>query len=388
MKRAPFWFGVAVMFLWRSGRITFVLSLMILTAVAALVFLSSLVTGVNDAMIRNSVGLYTGHISGTHLPASVSPDTLRVKGVDKVLERRPRPGLLVAGQHLVPTTLMTVAPEAEAAATGLPRKVVAGEYLKPSRDQILLSAHLADQLAVGVGAPILFLEGRDRREYRFTVCGIYRTEVERLDYSLAFAPEWEPDSDRSPWEAAVFLKTGVPPADVKERLHEAVGAPAVFRSWLELMPDLRQLIDLNYVSMNLVTVLVFSVVAIGVACAFVVFVLKNIREYGIMRSMGVTLGDVGWLIGAETLILSLLASCLGVLVGAATVALVARTGIDLTAFTSHNRYFTVSGVIFPRLTFFSLYSPPAASFLFCLFAAIWPAVLIARKKTADILRIV
>jgi len=125
-----------------------------------------------------------------------------------------------------------------------------------------------------------------------------------------------------------------------------------------------------------------------VACAFVVFVLKNIREYGIMRSMGVSTGDMGWLIIAEILILSLLASLFGLLVGAAAVALVARTGIDLTAFTAHNRYFSVSGMIHPRATGYALGVPPLVAVGFSLVASTWPIALIGRKRVADILRMV
>ena len=38
MSQALFWFRVAVLFLWRSVRVTLVLALMIFTAVIALVF--------------------------------------------------------------------------------------------------------------------------------------------------------------------------------------------------------------------------------------------------------------------------------------------------------------------------------------------------------------
>jgi hypothetical protein len=65
---------------------------------------------------------------------------------------------------------------------------------------------------------------------------------------------------------------------------------------------------------------------------------------------------------------------------------VSNTGIDLTAFTSHNRYFAVSGIVIPRLTVYSLWAPPVVAFCFGLMASIWPAVLVVRSKTADILR--
>ena len=388
MKRIFFWLRVAVLFLVRSGRVTLVLALMIFSAVAALVFLSSLATGVNDAMIRNSVGLYTGHISGDNLPAAVTPEMLRVDGVIRVLRRGALPGMLSSGQRMVPVTLMVVAPEGEAAVTGLPRKIVDGKYLAPASDQIFLSAYLAQQLDVATGAPLVFVDGRAQREYGFTVCGIYRTEVDRLDYGVAFVADRGSVVDRDTWQAAIFLEAGVSPERVKAQLEKRIPGDAVFQSWLERMPDLRQLIELNYISMNLVTILVFSVVAIGVACAFVMFVLKNIREYGIMRSMGVTVSDMAWLIGGEILLLSLLASLLGVLAGAVIVALMAHTGIDLTALTSHNRYFTVSGMVYPRATGYALGIPPLVAVGFSLLASIWPIALIGRKKVADILRIV
>ncbi len=211
MKRISFWLRIAVLFLVRSGRVTLVLALMIFTAVAALVFLSSLATGVNDAMIRNSVGLYTGHISGDNLPAVVTPETLRVDGVSGVLRRCAIPGMLSAGRRLVPVTLMAVTPEAEAALTGLPRKVIDGKYLAPASDQILLSAYLAEQLDVTTGASLSFVDGRVPREYGFTVCGIYRTEVDRLDYGVAFISDGVREVFRDPWQAAIFLEGGCVP---------------------------------------------------------------------------------------------------------------------------------------------------------------------------------
>ena len=76
----------------------------------------------------------------------------------------------------------------------------------------------------------------------------------------------------------------------------------------------------------------------------------------------------------------------GVLAGIAAVFAVAKTGIDLTAFTSYNQYFVVSGVIYPRLTIYSLGLPPALALIFSLFAAIWPTVIVIRGNVADIIR--
>ena len=155
------------------------------------------------------------------------------------------------------------------------------------------------------------------------------------------------------------------------------------------MPDLRQLIDLEAISMAIVILLVFGVVAIGIACSFVIFILRNMREYGILKAMGVGRGEMAGLIVAKVLLMNGIACSAGIGIGILAVLTVAGTGgIDISAFTSHNRYFAVSGIILPRLTAFSLWAPPATAMLFGLLAALWPAVMVARKKAADILRMI
>ena len=155
------------------------------------------------------------------------------------------------------------------------------------------------------------------------------------------------------------------------------------------MPDLRQLIDLEYISMGIVIILVFAVVAIGIACSFVIFIIKNMREYGIMKAMGVTSREISLLIVLKVALMNFMACGVGLIIGTVTVWIVAKSGgIDISAFTSHNRYFTVSGIIYPRLTVFSILAPPVTAFSFGLVAAIWPAVILVRKKAADIVRMV
>ena len=221
----------------------------------------------------------------------------------------------------------------------------------------------------------------------FTVGGVYATGIDQLDRGVAFCSLASHPAPQGPWTAAVFLNNGIDPDAILAAYQDLFPEQGSFKSWIELMPDLRQLIDLNYVSMSMVMVLVFGVVSLGIACAFVIFIMKHLREYGIMKAMGVTAGEMMRLIVMEIMLMNLAASIAGVLVGTAAVLLVGVTGIDLTEFTSYNRYFSVSGMIYPRLTVFSLLSPPMLALVFSLGASIWPALLIRRKKAAEILRV-
>jgi ABC-type lipoprotein release transport system permease subunit len=259
----------------------------------------------------------------------------------------------------------------------------------PGQPEILISRDVSETLGVRIEDRLRFLVQPAGNPVEFSVSGIYHTGLDALDREMAFSPLKMIPAEGTPWSAAVFLTGGVTVDAILKLYREHWPVAVRFESWETQMPDLRQLIDLEAISMAIVILLVFGVVAIGIACSFVIFIIRNMREYGIMKAMGVTTAEMSALIVAKVTLMNLVACSVGLLMGMLAVLVVAHTGgIDISAFTSHNRYFAVSGVIVPRLTAFSLWAPPATSLLFSLLAAVWPAVMVARKKAADILRLI
>ena len=378
-----FWTRIAVLYLVRSWRSTAVLAAMVFSAVSVLIFLSALVTGITDAMVKNSVSLFSGHISGFGLPVSFPKDKLLTKEVSSVLKRSSAPGILENGDRFEMVVLVAVNPEEEKKSTALWKKIVQGRYIENGRNEIVLSLPVAKDLGISPGQMISFRKELNSEPVHFAVSGLYETGVDRLDRRYAFCPDGAWLMDGKTHDFAIFLKTGYDADEIVKNMN--IG-PGHFKTWTQLMPDLKQLIELNDVSMNLVMVLVCGVVSIGIACAFAIFILKNLREYGIMKSMGITSGETAFLIFSEVILMNIIASFFGIIGGITAVYIVKETGIDLSAYTSHNQYFAVSGIIYPRLTVNSLSFPPILALAFSMLAAIWPAVLVSRKKPVDILR--
>ncbi|BBO89798.1 ABC transporter permease [Desulfosarcina ovata] len=383
------WIRIALCFLGRSGRATAALSVMVVTAVAALIFLAALSVGVEDAMLRNTVGLFSGHITVTAPSVSDRPEGLRIPDVSAVLERIWVNGALSASDHFRPVVLCGIDSDKECAHTALKHKIIAGRYPLDSRDETLISRDLTRDLDVGMGDTVQFEAPSVHPPIRLRVVGIYQTGLDALDRGIAFCPLACIPARTGKRTDAVFLNTGVDTEAVIEAYRRQLPGTVHIEAWYDQMPDLRQLIDLEAVSMALVIFIVFAVVAIGVACSFVVFIIRNMREYGIMKAMGVSATEMAGLIVIKVVLMNLFACGLGTLIGIAGTLAVAHTGgIDLGAFTSHNRYFTVSGVIYPRLTVFSLLAPPVTALVFGLMSAIWPAVMVSRKRVAEILRMI
>ncbi len=384
-----FWIKTAFLFLLRSGRSATALSIMVFIAVAALVLLAALATGINDAMIRNSVGLYPGHISGFGLPAALKTADLEVAGVAGVLKRIPVPGIISAEGRSTALTIVGIDPARELEYTSFLQKTILGKYPRQGKQSLFLGRPLAEQLGLRPGDSLVFKPGKAKTLVHLTVSGIYQTGIDRFDRDMAFCPQDIVAEYTDLWEAGIFLQEGTKPDRVTAALNKRLPGRAAFKSWQELMPDLKQLIDLNFISMGLVMVLVFGVISFGIACGFVIFILKNLREYGIMKTMGVSAWEMTFFIVCQVLLINLAAGSLGVLTGILLDFIINHAGgIDLTRFTSHNRYFAVSGIIYPRLNLYSLCLPPAMAFLFGLPAAGWPVCVVIRKKAADILRII
>ena len=377
------WWGIAWRFLWRSRRSTAVLAIMIVSSVAALVFLDALAVGVSDAMIRNSVSLVSDHLTIENLPSGLDPDSLRVTGVEQVLRRRTAQAWLRSGEKLAGTSLWSVDPDAERSATALWRKTTAGSYPQGGTRQLFLGEPVAAELGLEVGDTLAVADDPALPGREFVLSGTFRTGIAALDRGLSFRPA-QGDGEGAPWQAALFLADGASPEAVRDALRLPPEATA--QTWAERMPDLRQLIDLNALCMLLVMILVFFIVSLGISCAFVIFILKNIREHGIMKSMGVSSRETALLLMLEIGGLTLAASMAGVLIGCLLTLAVAGPGVNLEAMTSHNQYFAVSGVIYPRLTASGLALPPLMALLFALLSGIWPVCMIARQRPAEVLR--
>lgn len=361
------------------------LAAMVFTAVAALVFLSALAVGTNDAMIRNSVGLFSGHIAGDNIPAEYALHLANMKGVKHVLSRRQRPAWLYKGDNKNFIVLMGIRPDLEKKAAALWKKTVDGRFPEPGEASVYLSEFESRRLNVKVGETVHIRFDDGTPEIELKVCGTYRTGISFLDQGIAFCPVGVFPSPGSSMSVAVFLEEGIDAEKLLQKNAHRVGGMDL-KTWSQFMPDLKQLIDLNHVSMGIVMILVFCIVSMGISCAFIIFIIKNLREHGIMKAMGIAPYESAILILTQVMLLTVFASSAGTMAGALAVLGFGHMGIDLTSFTSYNPYFVVSGIIYPRLTVYSLALPSFLAILFGCLGALWPMVYVIRSRAADVLR--
>jgi ABC-type antimicrobial peptide transport system permease subunit len=165
-----------------------------------------------------------------------------------------------------------------------------------------------------------------------------------------------------------------------------VSSAAAVQTWRQTMPELVQLISLNQVSINVVLGLALLILAFGVSNTAFMSVGERTREMGILKAMGARPMQIAAGVLGETLAMVFLAGLVGVALGAAAAHVWSLVGLDLGRWTSANRHFLLSGVIYPRTTAYAVLLPGLVAVACGLLAGILPAVRAARINVVQALR--
>jgi ABC-type lipoprotein release transport system permease subunit len=269
------------------------------------------------------------------------------------------------------------------------RRIIAGRYPQPGRAQILIGKACADTLGLAVGATLNLMTDPTSTARAYRVSGIFATGIEHFDAQFTYIADPHLDETlaaAATTEYAFFFHPGASIPKATAAIGQQLPPTWQLKRWDQLMPDLVQLIDLNEISMQIIMVLVVVLVGFGISNTFILTIVERYREFGILKAMGVTPHELTLLIFLESFLVCAGAALLGLLIGWGLTTGLGLVGIDLSAFTSHNRYFVVTGVVHPRLTYGGLLGPGLLVVLVSLISSYLPTRMAGRRITADILR--
>ena len=395
---------------WRSGLTVAGVAI----AVAALAWSQTMMEAFLDTMIKSAAAVQLGDLrveSEAHARESSVYDTF--PATDALLERVRRvPGVRAAAPRLScfalvgrearsqAAMLIGVAPQAEAQASDVARSIVAGAWLSssdersPGAREIVLGVHLARLLSAQVGDELVgMIQAADGSigDDRLRVVGLARTGTSELDRGAAWMrlPDvgWLAALEGQAHELMLRIERGAQLDEVAGALRaELVGADGpklVVRTWEELVPDLRQLVDITRLTMVVLYAIVYFVAALGILNAQRMTALERKREFAVMMAVGVTPGRLASLVVLEAALLTGLGVVVGGLLGWGLSAWHAHAGLDLVALGSEG--FSYGGAaIAPRLYCVVqpalIVSPALAVLAVGVLCGLWPALASARLE--------
>ncbi|HXZ85142.1 MAG TPA: FtsX-like permease family protein, partial [Myxococcota bacterium] len=229
----------------------------------------------------------------------------------------------------------------------------------------------------------------------FRVSGLFRTASSEFDKSTVFL---------TLADAQRLLGVGDRVQEIALALDDAAALPAVqararaelprvrpdqpleILTWKEREPRLAAILDLMSSTAWVAYAAVFAGMVFGIANALLMSVYERIREFGVLRSLGLPARQLLVLVLLESLLLTLGGALLGVGLGIGAVLVLGHFGVSLGEFAGTLGQLGVGPRVYPRLESEDWTWPLGLAVVTALLAAIWPASKAARLRPAEATR--
>ncbi|MCA9660923.1 MAG: ABC transporter permease [Myxococcales bacterium] len=388
---------------WRNPRRSGVTIAATSLALFVMIFYSGLVSGYLSGMERNVIDVEVGdaqiYAEGYRKRPSLytkidDPDALlgRLDGAGfKGSARLLGNGLAAAGDNSAGILLRGLDPERDAAVSKVNTQITSGAWLDPAaQSEVVVGKRLAKTLGVGVGDELVVLsqaaDGSTANDL-YKVRGVLGPVSDPVDRATVFMNE---DAFR---ELMVFPEGAHQvlvrkPAELP--LPEATAeigalAPSLeAKSWKQIMPVVASMLDTGRSAMMVMFGVVYVAIGIIVLNAMLMAVFERIREFGILKALGVGPGGVLSLIFLETLIQTVIAILIGVAVSVPVNYYMATVGLDLASLSGMSIMgMSMDSVWRSEITTETYTQPILALTMIILLAVIYPAMRAAFVKPLD-----
>jgi ABC-type lipoprotein release transport system permease subunit len=350
--------------LWRQRRRT----LLTLSSIAFGTMLAWLFTGLGDHNWREMIDLAArmggGHVTLQHAEYLDTPTLSRTvtetsvlravaegdPDVDRVVTRISGNMMLASAGRNYGAGFIAFDPDVEDATTlSVLEGVEESEPFRAAarggngRSGIVLGAKLAENLRVRVGQKVVYTmtdKGGEIVQEAVRVTGLLRTGAPSIDSHLALLPIGAVRgslgySAEEAAQVAIFLGDQRAADRVAARLGSQLGEPGSGASavaavpWHVLQPELAGFIAMKVGGTWIMEVIIMLLVAAGIFNTIFVSVMERMREFGILRAIGWSPGQLAGLVMTESAWLALVGLAAGVLVTAGPYWYLHTVGVDV-----------------------------------------------------------
>jgi ABC-type lipoprotein release transport system permease subunit len=336
----------------RNRRRSFFTLLAVALGLALLIVFNGFIAGVVEDAVQNSIRLQTGHVqlrAATYEEEKVSlqwkdllddSDTLaaRANGLAEVQAAAPvlwAGGILNTPDESVNLRIFGI-DTTSALYDPIQNALVAGEFLTPDdRSGLLMGKRLADSLTLDVGQKVnLALINADGQadEGTFTIRGLFATGVVNYDESAVFMPLAKTQAFAGTGKRASALVMLLnQQADANQVAAELQSPTTTALTWEQLN---KLFLETMQTAMGFYVVLdaiVMLIVAVIIANTLLMAVFERVREMGILAALGMKGWQIMQMFLFEAAILTLVGIVVGIGLGSAGIAYLARVGIPVDA---------------------------------------------------------
>ncbi|MBX3045041.1 MAG: ABC transporter permease [Candidatus Kapabacteria bacterium] len=402
-------FTIARRNLWRNRRRTLIVISSVIAGVVAIILNDSVGNGIVSQMLDNQINLHTSHIqihqNGFNENKSIQAVLPDPNFVEDILNQNSNIatyskrtiafGLLNSANSSAGATFVGIEPEAESKITSIKSSIIEGKYPEIGKRDILIGKKMAEKLEVEVGGKIVAVtnssDGNVNSEL-FRVSGIFRAGSSDFENSNIYIPydfaENLLELGGSFHEFAIVTNSKEDIEIIKTQLSDSLGDEYEILSYRDLLP-----LIVSYIEAYKSTIIIFYII-IGLAVLFGIIntmlmsVFERVQEFGVLMAIGMKNKKIYLMVVLESLVIGVIGSIFGFIIGMAIYLIISNTGIDLRAFSESLESMGLSAIIFPsvnlKLIINSMLVMPVTSVI----GALYPAYKAIKLQPTDAIRYV
>jgi putative ABC transport system permease protein len=278
----------------------------------------------------------------------------------------------------------------------IPQTVVAGRYLQPSEDGLLLGSGLAELFDASTGEWLTVLAKTQAGAYEamdLEIVGVVGTGNPLIDQnsfllSLETA-RYMLDMEGGATELAVRFATTANESSTLQRLQEAFAASeqVEVKGWQDMEEDFMSLVKLKRVGQGIFLAIFVVLAVVGITNTILMAAFERTTEIGMMMAMGLRSAGIRRLFLAEGALTGLIGAAVGSVVGVAIITYFAVQGIDISAmYGDMDIGYPVKDTIYPGMNVSVIVGSWLLTGVLAAIASFYPAARASRMHPVEALR--
>jgi ABC-type lipoprotein release transport system permease subunit len=398
---------------WRNPRRTVLTVCAVAFASLLLVFMLSFQFGSYETMINTSVKIHTGHLQiqaegyqdkkSIRLvvpnPAEIANTVENIPKVEAYTFRGQAFSLISSKNRTYGVAVTGIDPKREVNVSRLKSLIREGEFFSESdTNQALVGKLLARNLRVRIGDELTLLGQGFDGSIAATVVkvkGIYSSGIDEFDRASIHIPlktfQQVYTMNGAIHEVVIIAKSLSDIDEIKRTIKTKLPLLNTPKSltvldWEELMPGLRQSIEMDLISGIIFYLLLVLVIAFSILNTFLMAIFERTREFGVLMAIGTTPGRLTKVLLIESMTMTLVGIVAGIIIGGLITLYFQSNGIDFSGASDLLGQFGISGRMYPKLSFISAVSGPLAVLVITFLAALYPALKVRKMRPVEAMR--
>ncbi len=399
---------------WRQRRRTVIIILAIGITMAMMMWYDGTMAGFNQAIYANAIRVLGGniqaHAAGYRAQEDENPlvplenageiveAALAQPQVEAASQRIKTGGMATSAEGAFGVSIIGIEPEKELPVSmiGDPKNIADGRFLTSSdTDMVFIGQGLASAMGVKAGDRITLVGNSSHKQVRkrtMTVAGVYDLDMPSLEKQTVYISLAEAqhlyDMSGTVTEVVIMLKKmGEEPAVLKALKPRFTGAE--IDSWETNFPELTSAVNRKSSVMDVFSLIMLVVAAIGILNLLTMAVYERTREIGVMGALGMKPNQISLLFLIEGAIMGVVGVAFGVVLGLLINFILSKVGMDYSSFTGLTEYTAmISGQIYTTLGVEKLPIRSLTALIVSLLASILPAYEAAQHEPAKALHFV